>query len=92
MVESSPDYQVGSFLAANLPAGEYTLELTFTAGARYVAVPDGTTYSLNDGPLVPADSDVVDEASEPPYTHRVTIENLALDGDATLHIYFGDVG
>jgi hypothetical protein len=27
-----------------------------------------------------------------PYTHTITIENLSLTSDATLHIYLGDVG
>jgi hypothetical protein len=90
IVESSQGYQIGSFLLANLPAGEYTVEIAFDAGADSTAFPDGTTYSVNDGAFVPADSDVV--SGDGPYTHTITIESLSLTSDATLHIYFGDVG
>lgn len=87
-VVSSSGTQIGAFLIANIPPGDYSVEVTFEAGSDWVA---GTTYSVNNGIWVPADDEVVTGDSTP-YTYTITIDNLSIAGDETINVDFGDVG
>jgi hypothetical protein len=87
-VVSSSETQIGAFLIANIPPGDYSVEVTFEAGSHWVA---GTTYSVNNGSWVPVDDEVITGDSTP-YTYTITIDNLPIAGDETIDIDFGDVG
>lgn len=80
--------QVGSFLIANIPAGDYAVELTFEADNYWIA---GTVYSINGGAWIPVDNEVA-SGSSVPYTFTITIDSLPVSADDSIDIDFGDVG
>jgi len=81
--------QVGAFLIANVPAGDYSVVVSFENGYDYTG---GSEYSLDGGTTwTPVDSEVVTGTSAP-YTFTITIDNLAVDADETFDVYFGNVG
>jgi hypothetical protein len=88
VVSTSSPTQIGAFLVANVPTGEYAVEISFENS--YQSAP-GTTYSVNGGAWTNVDSEVVTGTSAP-YTFTITIDSLPVNADETIDIYFGDVG
>jgi hypothetical protein len=81
--------ETGAFLVAGVPTGTYSVEVTFENGYSYGA---GTQYSLDGGDTwLPVDDETVTGTSAP-YTFTITIDSLAIDGDTTIDLDFGDVG
>jgi hypothetical protein len=88
VVSPGSSTQVGAFLVANVPTGEYAVEVTFENSYSNAG---GTTYSVNGGTWTDVDSEVVTGTSAP-YTFTITIDSLPVSADETVDIYFGDVG
>jgi hypothetical protein len=80
--------QEGSFIFANVPAGTYSVDVTFEADDSAVAV-TGTLYSVNGGPWTPVDTEIVTGSSNP-YTFSIAIGAIAIENGTILDIDFGD--
>jgi hypothetical protein len=88
VVSSDSSTQIGAFLVANVPTGEYSVEISFENSYSYAS---GTMYSVNGGAWTGVDSEVVTGTSAP-YTFTITIDSLPVSADETVDIYFGNVG
>lgn len=81
--------QLGAFLIANVPTGDYSVVVTFENGYNYTG---GSVYSVDDGTTwIDVDSEVVTGTSAP-YLFTITIDSLTIDADETFDVYFGNVG
>jgi hypothetical protein len=78
--------QAGSFIFANVPAGTYSVAVTFDSDDSAVA---GTQYRVSDGTWTPVDAEIVTGSSNP-YTFSIAIDSIAIENGTTLDIDFGD--
>ena len=78
--------QAGSFILANIPAGTYTVAVSFEANDNTVA---GTLYRVNGGTGMLVDEEIVTGSSSP-YTFSIAIDAIDFEDGTTLDIDFGD--
>jgi hypothetical protein len=77
--------QEGSFIFANVPAGTYSVAVSFESNDGTVA---GTLYRVNGGTWTPVDAEIVTGSSNP-YTFSIAIGAIAIENGTTLDIDFG---
>ena len=78
--------QAGSFIFANVPAGTYSVAVSFESDDATVA---GTLYRVSGGTWTPVDAEIVTGSSNP-YTFSIAIDSIAIENGTTLDIDFGD--
>jgi hypothetical protein len=78
--------QVGSFVFANVPAGTYSVAVSFESNDSTAA---GTLYRVNGGAWTPVNGEIVTGSSSP-YTFSIAIDAIAIEDGTTLDIDFGD--
>jgi hypothetical protein len=78
--------QAGSFIFVNIPAGTYSVSVSFESNDSTVA---GTMYRIDGGAWSPVDEEIVTGSSNP-YTFSIAIDAIAIEGGTTLDIDFGD--
>jgi hypothetical protein len=78
--------QAGSFIFANVPAGTYTVAMSFESNDSTVA---GTVYRVNGGPWTPVNGEIV-TGSTIPYTFSIAINAIDVEDGTTFDIDFGD--
>jgi hypothetical protein len=78
--------QAGSFIFANVPAGTYSVAVSFESNDNTVA---GTLYRVDNGPWTAVDEEIVTGSSSP-YTFSIAIEAIAIEDGTALDIDFGD--
>jgi hypothetical protein len=78
--------QEGSFIFANVPAGTYSVAVSFESNDGTVA---GTLYRVSGGTWNPVDEEIVTGSSNP-YTFSIAIDAIDIEDGTTLDIDFGD--